>query len=1304
MSKTAKKRSGSKGSKKTSNEKTIEEKYKKMTPHEHILHLPDTYIGSIKKETCNMWIFNNSASEGDPKIIFKEISYVPGFYKICDEVFVNAADHTKRCKTCTVIKIWIDKATGRITVWNNGDGIDVVEHKEHKILVPAMLFTELLTSTNYDKNEKKTVGGRNGFGAKLANIYSTEFDIETIDAKRGLKFKQKCSNNMYTKGKPLVKPAAGKKPYTKFSFVPDFEKFGLKGITSDMMALLKKRAYDLAMTTGARVYYNDELIAENSFAKYIDLYFPQGSGHEKVLDVKNHKRWKVCAVYDPTGTLEHQNISFVNSICTSRGGTHVDSVVNQVVKRLKEAVQKKIKGTDVKPAMIKENLIFFIDSTIVNPEFDTQSKECLKLNSADFGSRFTVTDIFIKNIIKTGVVNQIIANAEAKAQAGLIRDSKGKVNLNKLYEATRAKLKKGDCTLILTEGDSAKGFAMSGLNVIGREDYSVFPLKGKMLNVREATAEQLKKNDEIKAIMKIMGLEPGKDYTDTKGLRHGRIMVLADSDTDGHHIKGLVMNFIHFFWPSLLKIDGFIESFATPILKATKGKGKNAKVIDFNSIPIFEEWKKKNNDGKGWKIKYYKGLATSTSKEAQECFKKMDDAMVEYFWQSKIKSNNSSLDSKSHKKKIKSEFIDDQESPVSDILSDQYKPRKEDMCEDALTLAFDGEQVRRDDRKLWINNYDPDNYIDGTERKISYHDFIHKELITFSVENASRSIPNIMDGFKPSQRKVYKGSVDEGIYKEEIQVAALGGAVTKRTKYHHGEKSMQDTIVGMAQNFVGSNNINLLKPIGQFGTRLCGGADAGSARYIHTQLDNLGKKIFIENDHEALEDLQQYEDGKEIEPKYYAPIIPMILVNGSKGIGTGYSTTIEPCDPRDVYANIKRIMAGEKPKAMKPWYRHSNGPIEKVDTNKYVSRAKYDLVDDDTIHITDLPVGTWTDNYKAFLNALLDQSAEQKADDKRNAKNSGKGSKGAKGAKGSRARSGSKKQAKFLAKKSQASRTAKVAKSNPIARYIKTYTEDCTDIRVSFTITFHPGKLRGLLKNGTLEKHLKLVTPLNLTNMHLFDETGKLRKYNSYSAILKHFVRVRLDLYQKRKDYLLGKWRQEMDILKWKVKFIEAVISEKIVVFKGGRSKKKAEVIERLEELKYPKFILGQEKNASYNYLTDIKLFDLTEEKVEELRKLLREKKEEIATLECKSPSQMWDEELDDFMDAYDKWEAECDEEYDELMSSKNGTAGKKRKRQPRKTAAKKKANDSESENDSDASDKKSGSKKRKTKDLSKSE
>jgi DNA topoisomerase-2 len=173
------------------------------------------------------------------------------------------------------------------------------------------------------------------------------------------------------------------------------------------------------------------------------------------------------------------------------------------------------------------------------------------------------------------------------------------------------------CTLILTEGDSAKALAVAGLSVVGRDDYGVFPLRGKLLNVREAGHDQIVKNVEIQHIKQILGLKHNQDYTTVDSLRYGHLMIMTDQvglsrctaasanmlqDHDGSHIKGLIINFLDHFYPSLLRIPEFLVEFITPIVKVTKGKSERS----FYTLPQYDEWKEANNDGKGWDAKYYK--------------------------------------------------------------------------------------------------------------------------------------------------------------------------------------------------------------------------------------------------------------------------------------------------------------------------------------------------------------------------------------------------------------------------------------------------------------------------------------------------------------------------------------------------------------------------------------------------------------------------------------------------------------------------------------------------------------------------
>jgi DNA topoisomerase-2 len=1158
--------------------KTIEQKYQKKTQKEHILDRPDSYIGDVKKQNEVMWTFNPE-TEKMHKI---QIEYVPGLLKIFDEILVNAGDNTKEDDSCDCIKVNINKQENEITVWNNGKGIDVEFHKEHKVLVPEMIFGELLTSTNYDDSEKRVTGGRNGYGAKLANIYSLEFEVETLDMERCKKFKQTFTNNMDTRTKAKVTSIKNPKSgYTKISFKPDLKRFGLEELTDDIVNLMIKRVYDIAATTDKKikVYYNDNKININNFKSYISLFYDDVDlMYEDVND-----RWNIGVLYLPDNGYDQ--ISYVNCISTFKGGNHVKYVEADIIKKIEEQILKKNKNIKVKSQNIKENLVFFINSTIINPSFTSQTKEELKTKFNDFGSKCELSDTFIKKILKTGIAEQVLLYAKLKEESMMKRKTDGKKTGNikgvpKLEDANWAGSKKSDeCKLILTEGDSAKAFAMAGRAVVGNDKYGIFPLKGKLLNVRDASPKQLMDNEEIKNIKLILGLQQGKIYDSLNQLRYGGIILLTDQDVDGYHIKGLLINFLHYMWPSLVKLNLFIYSLATPIVKVSKGKS----IRTFYNITDYENWKEENSN-KGWNIKYYKGLGTSDSKEAKEYFTDIEEKLIKYTWESTCDANldeinnNSSESSDSSKKNKKRKKKNNFEATI-EVDSD-------DETSESIRLAF--EKKRADDRKSWLLNYDRSEVLNNDQKIVPIPEFIHKELKHFSNDDLNRSIPSICDGLKISTRKILYSAFLRKLYTKstELRVAQLAGFVSDKTCYHHGEASLCDAIVGMAQDYVGSNNINILYPSGQFGTRLLGGKDKASARYIHTYLEKLTKYIFRAEDEPILNYLN--DDGVMIEPDQYYPIIPMVLVNGAEGIGTGFSTSIPCYNPKEIIHNIFNIMDNKKVKSMSPWYKNYKGKIIKVDDNTYDTYGNYDILDSNRIIINELPLGSWTTPYKELLETI-----QYDSDSKKNV--------------------------------------------------IVGFTDNNTDERVHFVITFPDKKLALYQNNDTIEAKLKLIKKIKTSNMNLFNENGTIQTFENVEDILKYWYKIRLKKYVDRREYLIGKINNELDLLKYKALFIKYVLEEKIIVFK----QKRQSIIDKLIELKFPELSTSNE-NKSYDYITNIPLFNLTLEKIEELNNKLKEKEQELNYVKITPPVDVWRLELKELLKEYEAWYTNKVKEFNE--------------------------------------------------------
>ncbi|XP_035490607.1 DNA topoisomerase 2-beta isoform X1 [Scophthalmus maximus] len=1157
---------------------SVERVYQKKTQLEHILLRPDTYIGSVEPITQQMWVFDEDTGMNQ-----REITYVPGLYKIFDEILVNAADNKQRDKNMTAIKITIDPESNTITIWNNGKGIPVVEHKDEKMYVPALIFGHLLTSSNYDDDQKKVTGGRNGYGAKLCNIFSTKFTVETACKEYRHSFKQTWQINMSKTSDPKIKFFDGD-DFTCVTFQPDLSKFKMEKLDKDIVALLTRRAYDIAGSCkGVKVTLNGKKLPVTGFRSYVDLYVKDKLDETgvalKVINETVNDRWEVCLTMSEKG---FQQISFVNSIATTKGGRHIDYVVDQIVSKLIEVVKKKNKaGVSVKPFQVKNHIWVFVNALIENPSFDSQTKENMTLQTKSFGSKCPLSEKFIRAATNCGIVESILNWVKFKAQTQLnkkcssVKHSKIK-GIPKLDDANDAGGKhSAECTLILTEGDSAKSLAVSGLGVIGRDRYGVFPLRGKILNVREATHKQIMENAEINNIIKIVGLQYKKSYEDPeslRSLRYGRIMIMTDQDQDGSHIKGLLINFFHHNWPSLLK-HTFLEEFITPIVKATKNKQE----LSFYSIPEFDEWKKHTENYKTWHIKYYKGLGTSTSKEAKEYFADMEKHRITF----------------------------------------RYSGVEDDA---AITLAFS--KKKTDDRKEWLTNFMedrrqrrmhglPEQYLYGTQaRHLSYNDFINKELILFSNSDNERSIPSLVDGLKPGQRKVLFTCMKRND-KREVKVAQLAGSVAEMSAYHHGEQALMMTIVNLAQNFVGSNNVNILQPLGQFGTRINGGKDAASPRYIFTMLSPLAKLLFPAVDSNLLKFL--YDDNQKVEPEWYIPIIPLVLVNGAEGIGTGWACKIPNYDVREIVNNINRMITHQDPLPMLPSYKNFKGVLHELGQNQYLVSGEVLVIDKNTIEITELPVRTWTQAYKeSVLEPMLQGTDKTPA-------------------------------------------------------LINDYKEYHTDTTVKFVVRMSEDKLAQAEAVG-LHKVFKLQSSLTCNSMVLFDHMGCLKRYDSVHEILKEFFELRLQYYKLRKDWLLGSLGAEASKLSNQARFVLEKIEGKVSI----ENKSKRELIrmlvqkgfesdpvvawskaqEKAQEEDYREandsdssLDSGSSSGPNFNYILNMQLWCLTKEKVEELLKQRDLKRGELNELQKKSSEELWKEDLAVFVEELNKVEAQEREE-----------------------------------------------------------
>ena len=957
-------------------------------------------------------------------------------------------------------------------------------------------------------------------------IYSVWGKIETVDHIRGLKYTQEFKNNLSVIKKPIIEKCPKTEPYTKVAFKLDFKRFGISSLTDDIFNLLKKRTYDIAAVTdkSVRVRFNHQMIPVRTFEQYINLYIGEKNDIKRVYEKQT--RWEYAICLSPTDEFAH--ISFVNGVYTSKGGKHVDYMLNQIVRKVTAYIEKK-KKVRVKSTTIKEQLMLFINCVIENPSFDSQTKDYLNTPVSKFGSRCEVSDKCIDKIIKMGVMEAAISLTEIKDQK-LAKRTDGRKTCNirgipKLIDANYAGGSRSrQCILILCEGDSAKSGIVSGLSKEDRNIYGIFPLKGKLLNAKDVLQAKLNNNQEITNIKKILGLETNQHYdnvTQVKNkLRYGRVLFMTDQDLDGAHIKGLCINLFHSQWHDLIKLDSFLGFMNTPILKAKKG----SKSLNFYNEQEYQAWKTKTNDGKGWKIKYYKGLGTSTAKEFKEYFR---DKKEVYFKYSGI------------------------------------------GCDDAIDKVFN--KKRADDRKDWLRRYDKTDILNFDDARITYTHFVDKEMIHFSKYDCERSIPNLMDGLKISMRKILFAAFKRKL-SSEIKVAQFAGYVSEHACYHHGEKSLVGAVINMAQEFTGSNNINLFMPNGQFGTRLKGGKDSASERYIFTLLSPITNYIYSTYDNPIL--AYNDDDGTLVEPEYYAPIIPMVLVNGGKGIGTGFSYEGLCYHPLQIIKYLRHKLHNKTSTAptIEPYYEGFKGSITTINKDRFLIKGVYKMIGTDKLHITELPIGTWTEDYKTFLESIIDDGKKKKK------------------------------------------------------AIIKNYTDMSTDTEVDFTIKLVPGTMNALLPkqveygcNG-LEKALRLYTTKTTTNMYLFDAEQKLKKYKTIYDIIDAYYPIRYQLYADRKAYLIKCLERLVMLLHNKAKFIEEQCDDIIDL----RRKKKAEVIALLKTRKYDMI----DNDTEYKYLRKMQMEQVEEENMQKLRNERDEKRRELQIMKSKTIENMWDTEL----------------------------------------------------------------------------
>ena len=914
--------------KKTTKTTKDTDKYLKLDAAEQCRRRPDAWIGSVRPTETSEYVLNNGV------ITKQTLEIAPGLLRIFIEALSNAIDSSTRSRQgrrsarkqhCTEIRVTVNKGTGETSVYNNGEAIPI--EKKDGEYIHTMVFGNLFASENLDDDteEERIVSGRNGVGVACTNIYSSYFRVSGFDPKLQRQLTQEWRDNMRICDDPKVVKHEGEMGFTEVTWVPDFQRFGISGYSDDIVALFGKYTVDAAMLTGegVQVFFNGQELNAASLQEYTQ-YYP--TDHE---DTIHFNAGSSEVVIRPNRGYEA--ISFVNGVCTAKGGVHVkawtDALCKSLLTKLNQPKKPQMTAKDV-----KKFFTIFVRCTLPNPEFSTQTKveltapkvsATLPLRVQNTILRWSVIDE-MKDVLKRKEL-QVLKKGEAKART-----------FKKIKGLERANLAGGkrssECILTICEGNSAQTFAVKGMSVgidgvVGRDFIGSYAIRGKLLNVRDASAEQILKNKEICGLIQALNLKHDVDYTVERNFRtlnYGRVVILTDQDKDGLHIAGLLLNFFHSLFPSLLeREEPYVCSMLTPLVRVQSGK----KTIIFYDEKKFHNYVKKQKGKVSYK--YFKGLGTHSSAEVKTCFGKK----------------------------------------MVDFTTDEH-------TSEVMHKAFSDKA--KDDRKRWLEAYNPEEMcVFGDDPYCSISYFLDKKLIEFSLDDCERSLPSVMDGLKQSQRKILYAAFLRNLKyspgnKGTLKVAQFGGYVAEHSNYHHGEDNLHETTIKMAQEFPGANNIPHFYPDGAFGSRLANGKDAANARYIFTKLGRMTRLLFPAEDDVLLECV--CDDGDMVEPVYYVPILPTLLINGSVGIATGWSTNVPMYNPLTLVEAVRTWLedsTAELPELI-PWYRGHHGRIEKISKGKYKSTGILEKKKN-KYRITELPVGESTNKYREFLDDLLEE-------------------------------------------------------------------------------------------------------------------------------------------------------------------------------------------------------------------------------------------------------------------------------------------------------------------------------------------
>jgi DNA topoisomerase-2 len=1130
--------------------------------------------------------------DGSSLIVTEEVApnFSEGFIRIFIEVLSNAVDNVWRSKEfglkATEIRVNLketeDKGKYIFEVQNDGKALIHGKHENGRYNV-EIVFSRFTTSTNYDDNEDKKTSGLNGYGVKLTGVFSKWLSVYSYNNEAESEYTQTFENNLNKINSPKIKSKKikgfeGAAGITKVSWLPEYECFemGETGVDEDTLKVIKRLVYEMAMILSkykVKVYFNDEKIKIASLKDYANLFVLGET--EEIITISTSDS-EVCLLPNKYINKDKKffHNSFVNGIRTSDGGFHLDSWCEKIFgkicdelngkKRKSKEVEKPKrgeKGKNVKKETealftvdyIKDYFAMFVCCEVVNPVFLGQNKTKLSSNKTNAIDTKLTPSVFNK-IIEWSVIEDIKRSVMTNVDYKINTNKKDiRLLFGKKYEPANNKDDPLQNILTVVEGDSAATFVVSGLDnglenyygkkVCGRDYIAIFRLKGKMINPRGKDIKKiLETNEEVRMLIAILGLEFNVDYTkpeNFKKLKFGRVSTMTDADNDGKHIIGLLYNFFHFLFPSLLKVSGFFVFNRTPIITVNDN-------LPFYDIHRGEKYITENGI-KNKCCNYYKGLGSIPPELISKYFGKRFAEIV---------------------------YTED--------------------IDELVNKAFGKDEA--DYRKILVNTKEvvllPEGK-DYTLEKINFKDFTLSELAESGKDQCGRTIRGY-SGLHESQRKIIFGVKKLKLFhtKKEVKIAQLANRIAELSHFEHGESSMCNTITNMTQRFVGSNNVPLLQNRGSTGSRKMNGKDASNERYTFTRAEEYFLKLFREEDEDYISNV--ITENQIVEKVEEYPVICLLLANGADNVGWGFSTKIPMFNPLEICEWQKSwIKNKDYNKELTPWFRGFKGEIKK-EKEKWCAYGKILDEGKNLKRIIEAPPSFSIDDVEEAIKDLLSREK------------------------------------------------------------IKDYKNYSNETHINFLI-YENDEMNISLST------MKLREEFSYSNLVVYDaDKQQFLNFQKPEDILREYCKKRLKLYELR---LLGEIKKKEKELKYETnikRFIEEVNNENI-----NLKNEINEIENKLEELKFDKKETkrskegkknneekeeekeekeeekeeeNEEENKSFNYLINLSVSSLSLTNIKKHQIKIEKLLAEINEMKKQKPEEIWEREINEFSEAYEKW------------------------------------------------------------------